>query len=182
MDGAASVLHMGITLSGRRTLRLERASGDLAPDVVVPNHPGRVYLGVLTGPRHGVQHEEASGDDAMQGVSVTCMLRCGLFPFNRARLRQAEPTPKIMWHSTIAVFNHWLSHASLVLPLLRDVLAQADILPEASDVQEPRTRARSPSRPPAAASASKTKRGQVEASAPNQGQAKKKSATARRTT
>ena len=51
-DGGASVLHMGLTLFGRRQVRFEQ--GPLLPDVWVPCGPGSVYLGQVTGARHQV--------------------------------------------------------------------------------------------------------------------------------
>lgn len=51
-DGGASILHMGLTLYGRRDVRFLQGSG--LPDVLVSQEPGSVYLGGVTGARHQV--------------------------------------------------------------------------------------------------------------------------------
>jgi hypothetical protein len=56
-DGGASVLHMGLTLYGRRLLRCEQGTdprGNQLPDVWLENKPGTLYMGGLTGPEHQV--------------------------------------------------------------------------------------------------------------------------------
>jgi hypothetical protein len=50
MDGGASVLHMGMTLFGRRHIRCVQGEG--LPEVFVPCRPGSVYMGQFTGPLH----------------------------------------------------------------------------------------------------------------------------------
>jgi hypothetical protein len=49
-DGGASVLHIGVTLYGRRRCRCLR--GGALADIIIPCRPGSVYLGGLTGPTH----------------------------------------------------------------------------------------------------------------------------------
>jgi hypothetical protein len=52
LDGGASVLHMGVTLFGRRHIRC--VQGDGLPEIFLPCKPGSVYMGQLTGPLHQV--------------------------------------------------------------------------------------------------------------------------------
>jgi hypothetical protein len=51
-DGGASVLHLGLTLFGRRHVRCKQG-GDL-PDIYIHCRPGSLYLGGFTGPVHQV--------------------------------------------------------------------------------------------------------------------------------
>ncbi len=51
-DGGASILHLGLTLYGRR--RVRSLCGEGLPDIVVPCRPGSLYLGGFTGPTHQV--------------------------------------------------------------------------------------------------------------------------------
>ena len=68
-DGGASVLHMGVTLYGRRDLTffvpetLTEVEGGLEPtsEVKFSFVPGSVYLGTVTGAPHEVSHHAPSG-------------------------------------------------------------------------------------------------------------------------
>ena len=96
-DGGASVVHIGITLYDRRDLRFIQGK-DMA-DVSVDNGPGTVYFGQVTGAEHQVHHKEALDCEllnvpAVGLCSVTAMLRSGLFPYNRARVRGTTPSPQ----------------------------------------------------------------------------------------
>ena len=51
-DGGASVLHLGLTLFGRRYVRCSQ-DGD-GPDIYLQCRPGSLYMGGLTGPVHQV--------------------------------------------------------------------------------------------------------------------------------
>ena len=96
MDGGASVLHLGLTLFGRRSIHCEQ--GGSLPEIVVDNCPGTVYLGGLTGPLHRVEHERpAEGELLDLGSSgqaaVAIMARCALFSFCRSRGKRGSPVP-----------------------------------------------------------------------------------------
>ena len=84
-DGGASILHMGVTLSGRRRLRCF-AAGAEGEYQDMPQMPGSVYLGTLTGCLHQVLHDTPrASSETLQGHSITLMARTSLFPHNRAR-------------------------------------------------------------------------------------------------
>ena len=126
-DGGGSVMHMGITLYGRRGLVCRQGS-DL-PDVFVSNVPGTVYLGQLTGPRHQVTHEATLPGELLEvpglgscGVSV--MLRTALFPHNRARLRNTTPSPLPVFEALARCFRDGLAARPLRLPSLAECKAQ----------------------------------------------------------
>ena len=55
-DGAASMLHMGITLYGERGVIFQQGEG--RHDVVFSNKPGSVYFGGVTGAKHNVVHKK----------------------------------------------------------------------------------------------------------------------------
>ena len=83
-DGGASILHLGLTLYGRRALACQQGFG--LEDVTVANAPGTVYMGQLTGPVHQVSHQEALESELLEvpglgRVAVAIMLRTGLFGF-----------------------------------------------------------------------------------------------------
>ena len=125
-DGGASVLHMGVTLYGCRRLVCEQAgtrkgpvaSSDGLPDVVVPNVPGTVYLGGLTGPWHEVTHTPCSSDGLLGDLSVSVMLRTTLFPHNKARVRGTTPCPVKFFAALAASFAESLSESHWQLPPL----------------------------------------------------------------
>jgi hypothetical protein len=104
MDGGASVLHMGVTVYGDRDMVCHRPGIETDP-VVVRNTGGTVYLGVLTGPRHGVTHLPSMPDQLLPHrlgqLSVTIMMRTTLFPHCRSRLKGTTPSPSI-WYGRLA--------------------------------------------------------------------------------
>jgi hypothetical protein len=104
MDGGASVLHMGVTVYGDRDMACHRPGFEADP-VVVRNTGGTVYLGVLTGPRHGVSHLPSPPDQLwphrLGQLSVTIMMRTTLFPHCRSRLKGTTPSPSI-WYGRLA--------------------------------------------------------------------------------
>ena len=100
-DGGGSVVHVGITLLGRRDLVCDR--GDCVAPLVVRCTPGHVYLGGLTGPEHQVHHQVplpgevlcnsgvATSRERDSRLSLTVMCRTALLAHDRARLRIATP-------------------------------------------------------------------------------------------
>ena len=122
-DGGASVLHMGLTLFGRRNLVCTQGSGQ--PDVLLENRPGLVYLGQLTGPRHQVLHQPAPDDELLDipGVgkcSVTVMFRTGLFPHCRSRLRNTTPSPVKVFRKLAESFRVSVASGLWRLPTLTE--------------------------------------------------------------
>ena len=101
MDGGASVLHMGVTCYRDRDMVCQRPGFEDDP-VVVRNTGGTVYLGVLTGPRHGVTHRPSMPDQLLPHrlgqLSVTIMMRTTLFPHTRSRVRGTTPAPTVWYH------------------------------------------------------------------------------------
>ena len=90
-DGGASVLHMGVTLYGRRRVRCftQDQHGEFEDFEQVP---GSVYLGTLTGPLHEVHHDlPHSHTETCLGHSVSIMIRTSLFPHNRQRAMNRPP-------------------------------------------------------------------------------------------
>ena len=125
-DGGASVMHVGVTLYGRR--RCERRQGFGLPDVVVPNAPGTVYTGQLTGPTHQVHHEASAAGELLEvpglglcGVNV--MLRTALFSFNRSRGRATTPSPQVFWEVLVRSLREGFARGEWKLPSLADCIA-----------------------------------------------------------
>jgi hypothetical protein len=115
-DGGASVLHIGITLFGRRRLTCKQPGGE---DVWLDNIPGTMYLGGLTGPWHQVSHQPAPPDELLQqSWSVSVMQRTTLFPFTRSRVKDTTPHPVEFFRTIAASFVHSLAAGSWQLPPL----------------------------------------------------------------
>lgn len=128
-DGGASIMHMGVTLYGRRRLECDQGFDRLRP-VVIDNVPGTVYMGMLTGPRHQVTHMAASDGELLSvpglgpcGVNV--MARTSLFPFFQARLRNTTPAPQAVFHALARSLGDSLSRATFSMPTLSDMKAEA---------------------------------------------------------
>lgn len=115
-DGGASVLHIGITLFGKRRLTCEQPGGE---DVVLDNIPGTVYLGGLTGPTHAVRHLPSPADELLsKSMSVSVMLRTTLFKWTQSRVRGTTPHPVQFFHAISASFLDSLAGVSWCLPSL----------------------------------------------------------------
>ena len=111
MDGAASCLHMGLTLFGRRRVVCQQGNG--LELVTMLQVPGSIYFGCFTGPLHQVIHEVPLGQDEVSHMqkpgadgpsasSCAVMFRCCVFPHNRARLKNVMPTPLPVWEAVQA--------------------------------------------------------------------------------
>ena len=140
-DGGASVLHLGVTLWGRRIVRCEQGEG--LPDIRLQCVPGNVYLGGLTGPEHQVHHQPAAPDELWNKMySVTVMLRTALFPANRARNRNTTPSPISMFHTLAKEFQRGLAAGVFRLPTLPEMILEesprdAKLPDEASSSSDP---------------------------------------------
>ena len=125
-DGGASIMHLGLTLYGRRTLACRQGFG--LPDIFVRNAPGTVYVGQLTGPHHQVTHEAAEAGDLLEvpglghcGVNV--MARTALFSFDRARMRKTSPSPAPVFAALTRCFREAFAASALRLPTLAECQA-----------------------------------------------------------
>jgi len=117
-DGAASVVHLGITLYGQRRLVCHVPQGS---PVVVKNRPGSFYVGGLTGPHHQVFHEPCPEDQLWQGkYSVTVMLRTTLFPHCRSRVRGTTPHPPLFFFGMADVVAKTFGDLRWALPSLSE--------------------------------------------------------------
>ena len=124
MDGGASILHAGITLYGHRCLTCQRP-GYVPLDV--HNHPGTVYMGVLTGPRHQVKHQHSEADDLLDGkYSVSVMLRTTLFPHDRSRGKETTPAPTDLYYELAGLFTRMLVERPFRLPSLLECWPHLD--------------------------------------------------------
>ena len=122
-DGAMSVFHAGIIVAGRGDLVCFQGGDADARALVVPQEPGSVYIGQLTGPEHQVFHRQCSDAELLDAsplgmTSVTVMLRTDLFPYFKSRLRNRLPTPKAALFRLAFVFREALVAHDWVLPKL----------------------------------------------------------------
>ena len=127
MDGAGSILHIGLTLFGRRVLDFQQ--GGNLPNVRLEQGPGSVYMGVVTGPYHQALHQEASRHEMLHvsagSLGVKVLLRTPLFPNARARLANTTPSPQNMFYELASTFVRFLQSESFCLPSLSERLAEA---------------------------------------------------------
>ena len=135
VDGAAGCYVMGITLFGRRDIRLwPRAKAEEEKEGVIdePSHtvglaPGSVYIGTFTGPEHQAAHT-AVQDSLQGGHSVTLILRTSLFPYDKSRGMKQVATPAAVLYALVAEFAAELGAAACWrLPTLEECLAQVRI-------------------------------------------------------
>ena len=97
-DGSMPLLHMGLTLGGARDLLCEVPGYG---HVCIPNTPGTVYLGNLTGPTHQVIHRSCNQDDLVfvPGLgyrTAKVMFRTALLPnFMSRKMDALRHTPAL---------------------------------------------------------------------------------------
>jgi hypothetical protein len=133
-DGGASILHMGLTLFGRRDVRF--VQGDNLPDVAVRNTPGTVYFGGVTGAWHQVHHQASEPAELLHlptlgACSATVMLRTALFPHNRARMRNTTPSPVCVFNALSKSFLTSCGRGDWRLPSLSECEQALEALPPA---------------------------------------------------
>jgi hypothetical protein len=153
-DGGASILHMGLTVYGRRDVRFVQGPG--LPDVAVRNVPGTVYFGQVTGAKHQVRHRAALSPaellqlDGFGPCSVTVMLRTALFPYNHARLRNTTPSPVVVFRALARSVRDSCARGNWRFPSLAECEAALLEVPSPAAVDAKvssgvkRTRGRSP--------------------------------------
>ena len=125
-DGGASILHMGVTLYGRRQLRFFEGNkarpGEIVADMSLA--PGSVYLGTITGGLHQVVHgTPRSAHEARLGHSMTCMVRTSLWPAPMGRIMRMSPKPAPMFAAVAQSFVASLREHSFALPSLAECQA-----------------------------------------------------------
>jgi len=147
-DGGAGVVHMALTLFGKRYLQCwnscekpscltPRLEAKVVDKIKFEQQPGTVFLSCSSAFRHQVEHQYQPSADLMtfgdlENLSVSVMFRSPLFPYNRARLAASTPSPKIVFQSIAASFEKWQSQSgqTLVFPSLQEVIGAP--LPQAS--------------------------------------------------
>jgi len=106
-DGGCSLVHMGLTIFGSRSLELfwKSAGGaakhDHMPLKIMTNQPGSVYVGNLVAVEHQVLHKEAGAsavplfraDDRAPGVEIAVMVRCDPLRHSYSRQLTHAPSP-----------------------------------------------------------------------------------------
>ena len=108
-DGAASILHLGLCLAGRKVVKFEQPGGK--PDVILEIEPGGVYFGSVTGARHQVVHTEAAEHELARfgaegrPCSIAVMMRTALFPHCRGRISDTTPSPWSAFACMAAAFR-----------------------------------------------------------------------------
>ena len=150
-DGGASVLHLGVTLFGRRKLVCHQGSDVPPVELVCPL--GSVYLGVLTGPEHQVHHlvplpgellresGVATGPQFDSGLSITIMCRTALFAHNQARLRNVTPSPQGFFFAIAESFRASLAALPFRLPELHECHVAMSVVTEVGGPPAKRCRA-----------------------------------------
>ena len=126
LDGAQSVIHIGLALFGNRLLEMEDADGNTQ---TLYNCPGTVYYGQLTGCKHMVRHVKAMNADLLQdgsknGWSSTVMMRSAVFPHDWAYVRNATPAPKEVFQAVADTFEKHTFAKEWRLPTFEECLAK----------------------------------------------------------
>ena len=119
-DGLMSILHMGLTLYGRRYVAMYDKDGRVRR---IFNEPGSIYLGTLTGAEHQVCHTEAAPLELLEvpslgNLSSTVMMRSSLFPHDYKFSKRATPDDDFL--CVARSFVRSISQAKFQLPTLHD--------------------------------------------------------------
>jgi len=132
-DGAASLLHAGLTVWGKRNLGVRLAKpAEEAPGEWqwLPQQPGAFYIGNLCAPWHQVGHfAPAQAEplfrrgDGGRGVHVTVMIRSDVFAEARARCGSSLASPVEVYRAVNAVVANNLATRPLRLPTFTECLS-----------------------------------------------------------
>ena len=140
-DGGASVLHLGLTLWGRRRVYLNladpaggaKSTADPAAGeewVVTHQRPGSVYLANFCAPYHQVGHEGADDPDELfhspsgGTYKVAIMFRTSCFGAARGRTTSTPPGPKKVFAIVSTAVQGALLSNRFRLPTLLECLEQ----------------------------------------------------------
>ena len=132
-DGAASLLHAGLTVWGKRNLGIRLAKpAEEAPGEWqwLPQQPGAFYIGNLCAPWHQVGHfAPAQAEplfrrgDGGTGVHVTVMIRSDVFAEARARSSSSLASPVEVYRADNAVVANNVATRPLRLPTFTECLS-----------------------------------------------------------
>ena len=135
-DGAASLLHAGLTVWGRRGLEIRPLPTDQWQNF--PQEPGSFYVGNLCAGWHKVAHLPTEGAGPLfhatpaatnEGVHVTVMLRSNVFPSARARTSFGKASPEEVYDAVNALVAQHLAEEGLELPAFEACLAACGSFP-----------------------------------------------------
>ena len=132
-DGAASLLHAGLTVWGRRGLEVRLAKpAQGAPEEwkKFPQQPGSFYIGNLCAPWHQVVHlppEQAEplhrSGDSEESVHIAVMLRSAVFAEARARCGSSRASPAEVYDAVNDIVAKNLATRPLRLPTFPECCA-----------------------------------------------------------
>ncbi len=128
-DGAASLLHAGLTGWGKRDVEIRPQPPDEWQRF--PQVPASFYVGNLCAAWHQVAHlppEDAEplyheeSDAEKEGVHITATLRGNFFTASRARTSTSRASPEEVYNVVNAVVAQHLAEKALQPPTVEDCL------------------------------------------------------------
>ena len=131
-DGAASLLHAGLTVWGKRNLgvRLAKPAGEAPGEWQwLLQQPGAFYIGNLCAAWHQVGHFAPAQAEPLfrrgdgEGVHVTVMIRSDVFAEARARSSSSRASPVEVYNAVNAVVANNLATRPLRLPTFTECLS-----------------------------------------------------------
>ena len=117
VDGGASLLHLGLTINGKRSLQMWFKDSSTQ---VLEQQPGSIYIANLVACDHQVVFANKSRKpDLLDGeFHVTVTLRSDVFRHNRARQLSGTPGPADMFHEVNEITARQLAEMPLSLPTM----------------------------------------------------------------
>ena len=135
IDGGASLLHMGLTIFGSRSLHVWLNN---EPTRVFEQHPGSIYMGNLCAAKHQVEHFDetrkqelfhptgAGSVSEQSGYLIAIMLRSDVFRWSRARKLEGKPTPVDMFDLINKTVAEHVATEAFVIPDFATVVGKYD--------------------------------------------------------
>ena len=125
VDGGASLIHLGLSVFGTRTLEFWEVGREQPHRATQRN--GDVYISSPALFEHQVVHGDGHGDggasllqfEDMGPCKVALQLRCNIFSHNRAAPPPAGPTEER--EAVGRAVQAWLTTGTLLLPTRRDI-------------------------------------------------------------
>ena len=133
-DGGASLLHMGLSVWGRRTLNCFFQD----ETVSIEQSPGSIYIGNLVTVEHQVKHYAAAEAAPLyqpegrlkkdsKGLLVTVMFRSDVFRHARSRQMKLPPSPADVFQVVNAIVAEQLANFPLRVPRWEEVVARGKV-------------------------------------------------------
>ena len=133
-DGAASMIHAGLTLWGKRILEYQTVDGDWRS---ISQEPDSIYVANMCAARHRVRHlpedqpeplfrgYDLDAKVSFPGLQATVRFRTDVFRHMRARCGLNKPCPEDVFDAVNSIVARKLAREPWTMPSLAECIAHS---------------------------------------------------------